>query len=677
MKIGCTKRGICQMHLSPALAADKRLPSGERIAVNLNAPQVTDEAGVPFALGEILTHASDGAVYRVPTDGQLAAKVFHGEPNPHISARLKGMLQLGNSELRKVTLWPTALLYPKGSDEPVGFLMPLARGRFPISTLSSPKGQSAHFPNADWRFLVRAATNLARAFHAVIKAGCVIGNVNPANILIGSDASVVLTGCDTFQIDATGSVIGAAAQETLLAPELHDKPFGGLVRSVNHDNFALAVLIFQLLFAGRHPFAGRYLGEGDMPISRAIAEFRFPYGARRSTHMMEPPPKTPALLIVGPELAALFERAFGKPAVKGGRPSAREWMAALSRLEQNLKPCRIDSAHWHHAGTSCPWCRVAADRGAAAAFLAEEVPLGDRTDFETLWKEAETLDPPGEAPNILDLESTPSDAALAVRRKGNLAHLAAFVIALGLITMGILTKVEAIHPLWFVFAGIVAFFVTHGLFNTEEDEAAIKRRLERAKFKWEAAEAEWALRASSEEFSRQKTLLQELRDAWDQLPALRSRRHEELKNDHWALQRNRYLDGYRIAEARIEALTTERLAFLASYGIETAADIDIKRFNAVPGLSNRLLESLLAWRTSIERDFMYAPTLPIDPAEIARVEREIQADARQLESQVRIGLASLKQVRRQIEAARRSLKGPTEEAYRYYAQAQIDAAVLS
>jgi DNA-binding helix-hairpin-helix protein with protein kinase domain len=665
------------MHAIPAIPLDRRPTTGGSIAVNLNAPSVTDAAGVPFALGEILSHTDDGTMYRVPSDGRLAAKVLRSGPSPHISARLKGMLQLDNPELRKVTTWPTALLYPKGSDEPIGFIMPLVRGCFPISTLSSPKGQSAHFPDSDWRFLVRAAINLARAFHAVIKAGCVIGNVNPANILIGQDASVLLTGCDTFQIDLTGSVIGEPAQETLLAPELHDKPFGGLVRSVNHDSFALAVLIFQLLFAGRHPFAGRYLGDGDMPISRAIAEFRFPYGSRRSTHMMEPPPKAPALSTVGPELSALFERAFGKPAVKGGRPSAREWMAVLGRLEQNLKPCHTNSTHWHHAGISCPWCRLASDKGASTAFLAEEVPLGHRSDFETLWREAETLDPPGEAPNVLNLDSAPSEAALAVRRKGNLAHLAAFVIAIALITMGILTKVEAIHPLWFIFAGIVAFFVTHGLFNTENDEAVIKRRLERAKFKWEAAEAEWALRASSEEFSRQKTLLQELRDAWDQLPALRSRRHEELKDSHWALQRNRYLDGYRIAEARIETLTSERQAFLASYGIETAADIDIKRFNAVPGLSNRLLESLLAWRTSIERDFIYAPSLPVDPADIARVELEIQTEKRRLESQMRSGLASLKQVRNEIEAARRNLKGPTEEAYRYYAQAQIDAAVLS
>jgi DNA-binding helix-hairpin-helix protein with protein kinase domain len=137
------------MHLSPALLMDRRPISGESIAINLNAPQVTDEAGVPLPLGEMISDTGDGAIYWVPADGRLAAKVLRGGPSPHISAQLRAMLQLNSSELRKVTAWPTALLYPKDRDEPTGFLMPLVRGRFPVSTLSSPKGQIARFPNAN------------------------------------------------------------------------------------------------------------------------------------------------------------------------------------------------------------------------------------------------------------------------------------------------------------------------------------------------------------------------------------------------------------------------------------------------------------------------------------------------------------------------------------------------
>lgn len=598
------------MPSSPALTlgpSDGPMLLNQGAAVNLNAPQVTDKAGVPLPLGALISQSGSDAVYQVPGDSRLAAKVYHGRTSPHLTSKLNSLMQVDSQELRRVASWPTSLLYPKGSDDPIGFLMPLPSSRNGINTLYSPKARSLHFKTANSKFLIRAAINTAGAFNAVHKAGCVIGDINPASILVGQDASIRLTDCDAFQIgfDSSDST-GGNALDTLTPPELQGQPFGALVRGVNHDNFGLAVLIFQLLLMGRHPFAGRYAG-GDMPISQAIAESRFAYGTRRAAHMMEQPPGTPALSIVGPEVAALFERAFGKSAVKGGRPAPREWMSALTRLEHEVIPCAADVSHWHRIGSPCPWCRFEAGAGTASRFLAEDPNRSiGRPDlgFEAMWKEVERLETPSEAPGIALIDSSPSETALAVRRKENYGNVAAFVIAATLIGIGVLSKIEAVHPLWFIAAGIVAFFIMHAFFNTASDEAALKRRLERARTRWEAAEAEWGLRTGSEEFSRQRSHLESLRQAWDQLPALARRKHEELKQNHWALQRRRYLDGYLIGDAKIQGLTEELRAFLASYGIETAADIDIARFNAIPGLPGPALDSLIAWRTSIERDFL-------------------------------------------------------------------------
>jgi hypothetical protein len=109
-------------------------------------------------------------------------------------------------------------------------------------------------------------------------------------------------------------------------------PFTGIVRNQNHDNFGLAVPIFLMLFMGRHPFAGRYLGSGEMPIPRAIKECRFAYGARRANVQMEKPPGTPSLSIVGDEIGFMFERAFAGEMIAGGRPLPRDWIEGLERL---------------------------------------------------------------------------------------------------------------------------------------------------------------------------------------------------------------------------------------------------------------------------------------------------------------------------------------------------------
>jgi DNA-binding helix-hairpin-helix protein with protein kinase domain len=134
-----------------------------------------------------------------------------------------------------------------------------------------------------------------------------------------------------------------------------------VARTPNFDNFGLAVMIFHLLFMGRHPFAGKPRGPGDIPIAQAIKEFRFPYGANHAAMGIDQPPGTPPLSFVGPAVAELFERAFSKVAVSGGRPTARDWAAALQKLESDTKQCANYRGHWYPSQlSSCPWCDMEA-----------------------------------------------------------------------------------------------------------------------------------------------------------------------------------------------------------------------------------------------------------------------------------------------------------------------------
>ena len=87
---------------------------------------------------------------------------------------------------------------------------------------------------------------------------------------------------------------------------------------------------------GRHPFAGRYQGTGDMPIERAIAESRFAYSSDTSRTKMGPPPFTPPMSTFGPAVCELFERAFHPDAGKLGRPSPEAWIDALEALKRSL-----------------------------------------------------------------------------------------------------------------------------------------------------------------------------------------------------------------------------------------------------------------------------------------------------------------------------------------------------
>ena len=82
--------------------------------------------------------------------------------------------------------------------------MPKVSGFRPAFELYGPKLRLQRFPKADWRFLIRAAANTARAFAAVHEARQVIGDVNHGNLVIGQDATVRLIDCDSFKMSSGG-----------------------------------------------------------------------------------------------------------------------------------------------------------------------------------------------------------------------------------------------------------------------------------------------------------------------------------------------------------------------------------------------------------------------------------------------------------------------------------------
>ena len=104
------------------------------------------------------------------------------------------------------------------------------------------------------------------------------------------------------------------------------------------------MVIFQLLFMGRHPFSGRYLGAGEMPLERAISEFRFAYGVDAEARKMRQPPGTLALDSMPSQFVGLFRRAF----LSTDRPRPREWIEPLDALAKALKKCESHNGHYYY-----------------------------------------------------------------------------------------------------------------------------------------------------------------------------------------------------------------------------------------------------------------------------------------------------------------------------------------
>src|SRR5215471_8880980 len=311
-------------------------------------PAFADSNGQPIRLGARLGAGGEGSVHEVDGRPDTVAKIYHKPLTPERAQKIVAMASLSCQELQKATAWPSGIVVADGH-VPHGLLMPRITGCKDIHKLYSPKSRKSEFPAADFRFLLHVAANIARSFAPVHQAHCVIGDVNHGSITVAANATVKLIDCDSFQVAVNGHTylceVGVA---TFTPPELQGRPFRGIVRTANHDNFGLAVLIFHLLFMGRHPFAGRFLGRSDMPIETAIQQFRFAYGADRKLTQMEPPPHVPALASMSPTIATLFERAFSRQATNGHvRPSPADWIVALDATVKQLVRCKREANHFY------------------------------------------------------------------------------------------------------------------------------------------------------------------------------------------------------------------------------------------------------------------------------------------------------------------------------------------
>ncbi len=233
--------------------------------------EVIDSNGRGVRLGAEVGRGGEGAVFRVASNDQQLAKIYHAPLSPDRAEKIQVMAAItANHPVIKLTAWPAELLSNK-SGAPIGLLMPKVDGQ-DIHRLYSPKSRRSDFQRADWRFLIRAAANAARAFAAIHDVGCVIGDVNHGSILVAQDATVRLIDCDSFQVIARGrKFLCEVGVETFTPPELQGKSFKGVIRNENHDNFGLAVMVFLMLFMGRHPFSGR---SSDLATCRSPVPLR-------------------------------------------------------------------------------------------------------------------------------------------------------------------------------------------------------------------------------------------------------------------------------------------------------------------------------------------------------------------------------------------------------------------
>lgn len=260
--------------------------------------------------------------------------------------------------------WPTHIMSSLAG-KPLGFLMPKVNVQqsmtldhfYDLILLQGqkvPEEKSLSYKIEIARNLCSVLTELHAHKHFVV-------DFKPQNIKVFKQTHIVaLLDCDSYSIAGRQKKRYPATNYTseYIAPEALKNKIGPEGLFEYQDRFALAVVLFQLLNNGIHPFQG--IQNNSVELAKnddKVREGFYPHGV--SPHPAISPRPSSVHHCFDDRTRAMFDRAF--TANPSQRPSAREWNEHFSGILnlKMLQKCALypeDPGHIHFVGKSCGTC---------------------------------------------------------------------------------------------------------------------------------------------------------------------------------------------------------------------------------------------------------------------------------------------------------------------------------
>lgn len=612
--------------------------------------------GKKHRLGKRVGRGGEGDVYLLEDDHSVAVKIYTLASLDDRAEKIKAFVQEELYKRASQVAFPIAEVHNTQTGVFIGFTMKMVANYKPLHELYAPGARRVHFPQADYRFLVRTASNIARAVASVHANNCVIGDINHSGILVSDRAMVSLIDADSFQIKTrNGQFLCKVGVPEYTPPELQGASLQGVTRSANHDAFGLAVVIFQLLFMGRHPFVGTTRkGAGDPPaLQENIRLLRYAYTDLRNVGM-DQPPGTPSIADFHPKVAEFFDKAFGLDGL-ANRPSSNDWVAVLDELESRLVKCQDNPLHFIPQGSSeCAWCDMERQLG-TILFLPNTGTLpashnfsASNFDLEAIWRVILGIKNSFNGslnPRFHSANPEPSLAAKAAKKDEGSTSFVGPAVMVGSVIAFFMAPKAFLFWLFTGYLGYVAYGDKKNLDPTpftsayEACENIFNRELDN-----------WNKKNGVDKFIK---LYEELNAAYDdyKLVEKNGQRLVSVYTDNRrSLQLKSFLDAFSLDQTRIRGIGPSKRAVLASYGIDTAADIEKSRLLGVPGFGAANSQPLLEWRAKLEARFVYRPDLTAgDHASIAQIKIQTEGKLKPLRDRLVAGPQALQLLIAQIQ----------------------------
>lgn len=311
----------------------------------------------------------EGSVFKLVKNPNILVKIYSEralERMPDIEQKIKAMVNKkpGLLEYNGLTIiaWPSYVVYDEYKRF-CGYLMRRVQAKNQLSHVITPGLQKTKFPNITYYDRVVIAINLAKVMGFLHQNDTIIGDINTSDFFVYPGFEIGVVDTDSFQFSSNNKLFHCKVfTPDYTAPEVLEakkKQTQEVMRIPNHDNYGLAILIFQILMFGVHPFSARIkgvLGFDGNAINYTMEKEIFPYNYL-STNII-PPKNAMPYSFLPKDIQELFNRAFLKHALShNDRPSAEAWVIALKVFKDSLKKCKKDKTHFYpNHFQKCPIC---------------------------------------------------------------------------------------------------------------------------------------------------------------------------------------------------------------------------------------------------------------------------------------------------------------------------------
>ncbi len=585
-----------------------------------------------YITGRELGRGGEGAVYELQQQSGLVLKLYSEALPAEKIDKLRQMVAMRNGAIEAYAAWPTDLVYnDKGNA--CGFVMKKLTGYVPLHMIFSPMDRKRLFPDKGYNFLVHVARNLATAFYKLHEAGLIAGDVNEGNILISSSGMVAFIDCDSFQVKGSDAYFFCEVGVPRYTPPelLKEGSFENIVRTVNTDSFSLAVLVFQLLFLGRHPFAGKNKLAADFDEETAIRKREFAYSLENKKKKLFPPTDSFPISNLTDDVVALFHRAFEQDE----RPVPADWVSALDALLADMVTCGESRLHSYPGKLAeCPWCSFKKNRGILyfldESYLHANSQLNDIESFVNGFRlEQMQLKKWEHNPTINTAVPNPVERKYRNYKMFKIAaSIAAAVVCLGLYFLqtrnSMLASLAAFLP-------IVIYKYSPWAVRIRKE---LKRRIDVQQQMYSrlyAMAAAYDTSADINNYNAGLDKLTKLIHDFRRLPDEAERRKKIMEEQLYNEQLDYFLYHFDIESHAIPLFGAAKKSALINHGIRNAADISKLQTTKVPGIGPKNIQALYSWQRQMASGFVYIPDEGKVAAGMLQVSNDVLKIRRQIE----------------------------------------------